>query len=34
MTFARISSAAAFIWQQVPAVADWLEILTSIPNPF
>lgn len=35
MNVARISAAGAFIWQQVPAVADWIEILTSIlPNPF
>lgn len=35
MNVARISAAAAFVWLQVPAVADWIEILTTIlPNPF
>lgn len=34
----RILVAAAFVWAEAPAVADWLDILSSlqdfIPNPF
>lgn len=34
----RLLVAAAFVWAEAPAVADWLDIVTSlysiIPNPF
>lgn len=32
----RFVFAAAFVWNEAPAVSDWLEIIESLPflNPF